>query len=76
MSDSPPVKCERLLGESILLRRVCLDDAEALYEAAIESRAELHPWMPWCPETSSRDDASEWLAERGEAWGLHVRRRW
>jgi hypothetical protein len=34
---------------AIGIRRFLAWDADALYEAADESRRELAVWMPWCP---------------------------
>jgi RimJ/RimL family protein N-acetyltransferase len=68
MSAPPPVQFDQLLGDSILVRRTSPDDVEALYEAAIESRAQLHSFMPWCHAEYSRDDTIEWLAGRGDVW--------
>ncbi len=36
------------------------DDAEALWQAARESVAEVQPWLPWCHAAYSRADAAGW----------------
>jgi len=48
-------------------------DAEALWQAARESVAEVHPWLEWCHPGYSMAEAIEWAesrarlaAERGE----------
>jgi hypothetical protein len=38
----------------IHIRRYELTYIDALYEAVIESRAELSSWMPWCHAEYSR----------------------
>lgn len=44
------------------------DDVDALYEAVIESLAELHVWLPWCHAQYGREDSVEWVSTRAEAW--------
>lgn len=45
----------------VAIRPYRLEDAPALYEAVIESRAELAPWMPWCHPLYSIDDSRAWV---------------
>ncbi len=40
------------------------DDARALWEAARESVAEVHPWLPWCHAGYSMGEAVEWASTR------------
>jgi ribosomal-protein-serine acetyltransferase len=58
-----------LAGEHILLRAFRVDDAEAIYEAVCQSKAELARWLPWCHAEYGRDDTLEFLNHRGEAFG-------
>jgi RimJ/RimL family protein N-acetyltransferase len=58
----------QLKGERVLLRAFRLDDAEAVYEAVCESKAELAPWMPWCHPEYSINDTIDFLKKRGEAF--------
>lgn len=51
--------------ETLLLRAPQPSDAENLYRAIWESKAELMAWMPWCHAAYSVRDAEQWLA------GLH-----
>jgi len=53
---------------AIQIRPYELDDVEALYAAARESIAEVHPWLPWCHPRYARSDASAWVALQVEAW--------
>ena len=46
----------------IRIRPYRLDDAQAVFQAARESLAELQPWMPWCHPSYSLDEARSWLA--------------
>lgn len=52
----------------VALRPYQADDAPLLYEAAIESVADIYPWMPWCHSGYTLADSQEWikicLAER------------
>lgn len=45
----------------VTIRPYRVSDAPALYEAVIESRAELAPWMPWCHPQYSIDDSRSWV---------------
>jgi RimJ/RimL family protein N-acetyltransferase len=42
------------------------DDAEPLFEAARESIADVHPWLPWCHPGYALHEARDW-AERQPA---------
>ena len=42
--------------------------AAALFEAAVESRAEISRWMPWCHEGYSIEDALNWTYPQPAAW--------
>ena len=37
-------------------------DAEHMHAAALESVAEVYPWMAWCHERYSLDEARQWVA--------------
>jgi ribosomal-protein-serine acetyltransferase len=37
-------------------------DAEQMHAAALESVAEVYPWMAWCHERYSLDEARQWVA--------------
>ncbi|MDA1055667.1 MAG: GNAT family N-acetyltransferase [Planctomycetota bacterium] len=39
-----------------------------IYEAVMESKAELSPWMSWCHANYSRQDAATWVEGRPSAW--------
>ncbi|HVJ69860.1 MAG TPA: GNAT family protein [Caulifigura sp.] len=43
-------------------------DIDAIYEAVIESTAELMPWMPWCHAAYARTDTEAWVTARSSAW--------
>ena len=56
------------MTRDILLRQYRSDDVDAIYEAVMESKAELSPWMPWCHTDYSREDAVTWVEGRPSAW--------
>lgn len=37
-------------------------DAQHMHVAALESVAEVYPWMAWCHERYSLDEARQWIA--------------
>ena len=41
-------------------------DAQALWEAARESVAEVGPWLPWCHAEYSLAEALEWIGSRAK----------
>jgi len=41
-------------------------DAEDMHAAALESVAEVYPWMAWCHERYSLDEARQWIAVQEE----------
>ena len=45
----------------ITIRPYRVEDAPALYAAAIESVAEIHPFMPWCHAGLTVDEARAWI---------------
>jgi ribosomal-protein-serine acetyltransferase len=52
----------------IQLRRYQPDDVDAVYEAVMESKAELSPWMIWCHAGYSRQETVTWVEGRADAW--------
>lgn len=56
------------MSNSIHIRRYQPGDVEAVYEAVIESKAELSPWMQWCHAAYSRQDTIAWVDSRADAW--------
>ena len=57
-----------LSSDAILLRAFGLEDAEAIFEAVVESKDELARWLPWCHDKYSIVDALEFLKGRGDAF--------
>ena len=50
-------------GTTIVLRPPTEDDIPRVFEAALSSRNELAPWMPWCHADYSIADAETWIHE-------------
>ncbi len=48
----------------IQIRPYLPGDVDSIYEAVIESRAELAPWMPWCHAEYSKSDTLGWVESR------------
>ena len=59
----------RVATETLIrIRRYDPNDVDAVYEAVMESKAELSFWMPWCHHAYSRKDAAAWVESRPNAW--------
>src|SRR5947209_16152393 len=61
---------EELQGERVLLRPYCESDAQALFEAMIESRDHLRPWMPFADEHQTIDESRNWIIQQMAHWLL------
>jgi ribosomal-protein-serine acetyltransferase len=59
----------RLSDGFVLLRPYRIEDADQFYHAAIESKAELMPWVTWIRENYSLSDAREWVQVLVNRWG-------
>lgn len=70
---------EQLEGERVRLRPYQVGDAEALYEAIVDSRDHLRPWLPFADETEDelRDylvrSIARWLLREGFDTGIWLR---
>jgi RimJ/RimL family protein N-acetyltransferase len=65
---SPP---ERIDASFVVLRRVCVEDAEAVAEAVRQSLDHLRPWMAWAtPEAATEKAQRKRIAE--EAWNAET----
>ena len=49
-------------AEPIAIRPYRIEDARLLHEAAIESMAEVSPWLAWCHPGFTRAEAESWIA--------------
>ncbi|MBI3462334.1 MAG: GNAT family N-acetyltransferase [Planctomycetes bacterium] len=59
---------DHLTNGRIRLRRYRPDDIDPQFEAAIESVAEVHPWLPWCHPEYTREESAAWVQSRQAAW--------
>ena len=57
-----------MLPDDIRIRPYRVEDAPALWEAVVESHAQLAVWMPWCHAAYSLADARDWIAAQVAAW--------
>jgi RimJ/RimL family protein N-acetyltransferase len=64
--EPPEVLC---LPE-VVLRRYTAADVPLLFEAAYESRGPgFTEWMPWCHQSYTLEESSEYVLSREQAWG-------
>jgi ribosomal-protein-serine acetyltransferase len=49
------------LGDGAALRRLALDDLDAVWALVDGERDRLRPWLPWVDATRSIDDQRRWL---------------
>jgi len=61
----------RVIG-SIHIRPYVEDDADAMCEAVLESKAELSAWLPWCHAQYSIEDSRSWISARLKAFPAGV----
>jgi RimJ/RimL family protein N-acetyltransferase len=59
---------DELRGERVLVRPYRLEDAEPLFEAVMESREHLLPWLPWVTQYESLDDARHFIRLFASMW--------
>jgi RimJ/RimL family protein N-acetyltransferase len=52
----------------IIIRPYKIDDATAIYDAAIESVQEVYPFMPWCHPNLSVNDLWKWVNDQISAF--------
>jgi RimJ/RimL family protein N-acetyltransferase len=61
---------EELQGERVLVRPYRESDAQALFEAMIESREYLRPWMPFADEHQTVEESRDWIIQQMAHWLL------
>ena len=59
---------ERIDLDDVHLRRLTLDDVDAVHLAIKDSFAEIHPWMPWCTEPVKLEDQREFVERTFVNW--------
>ena len=59
-------------GPAVRLRRYQPGDAQPLVDAALESTAQVFPWMPWCHPGFSLVESRAWIDHCGTAWDQDV----
>ena len=53
---------------TVRIRPYTTGDEKALFEAARESIADVHPWLPWCHPGYTWDEAASWIALQRSNW--------
>ncbi len=61
------MKCT-FADDRITIRPYQTGDVDALYEAALESRQAVYPWLAWCHPNYSRNDSLSWVSTRKDSW--------
>jgi RimJ/RimL family protein N-acetyltransferase len=61
---------EELRGESVVVRPYRESDAQAIYEARVESRDHIRPWEPWADEQQTVQEQQALLAQWMAEWLL------
>ena len=61
---------EELCGERIVVRPYREGDAQALFEAVVESRDHLRPWLPFADEHQSVEESRDWIIHQVANWLL------
>jgi ribosomal-protein-serine acetyltransferase len=54
--------------DGIRIRRHHRDDAEAMWQAALESTREVFPWLAWCHPGYLLEESRTWLEHCDTAW--------
>jgi ribosomal-protein-serine acetyltransferase len=61
---------EELRGERVVVRPYRESDAQALFEAVVESRDHLRPWLPFADEHQTVDESRNWILQKMANWIL------
>ncbi len=61
---------EELRGDRVLVRPFRDSDAQALFEAMVESRDHLRPWLPFADEHQTVDESRHWIIQQMAHWLL------
>lgn len=61
---------EELRGERVVVRPYRESDAQELFEAMVESRDHLRPWMPFADEHQAVEESRHWIIQQMAHWLL------
>ena len=61
---------EELRGERIIVRPYRQSDAQSLFEAVVESRDHLRPWLPFADEHQTVEESRDWIIHQEANWLL------
>jgi len=59
---------DELRGEQVVVRPYRESDAQDVYEAIVESREHLRPWMPWAGSHQTVEESKDWIIRRMADW--------
>lgn len=51
------------IGPGLSVRRLCLDDSEALFALVARNRERLQPWLPWVEDVRVAADVGRFIAD-------------
>ncbi|MBO0795103.1 MAG: GNAT family N-acetyltransferase [Ktedonobacteraceae bacterium] len=61
---------DELRGERIIVRPYHQGDAPALFEAVVESREHIRPWLPWADQHQKIEDTQDYVIRCMARWLL------
>jgi RimJ/RimL family protein N-acetyltransferase len=64
--------CPGATPDAISIRPYQVDDASALYEAAVESVRDVRPFMPWCRPGLTVEEARRWIKSQISAFEARI----
>jgi len=70
MSDTAARGARSSLAAGVSIRPYRLDDAPWLLDAALESVAEVAPFMPWCRSDLTVEELRNWVESQVEAFAV------
>ena len=56
------------MPDAIHIRRYAAKDVDSIFEAIMESKAELTPWANWCHDEYCKQETAAWVKGRPSAW--------
>jgi RimJ/RimL family protein N-acetyltransferase len=64
----PNIRTFRLADGPLLLRPYLAGDADAVFEAALESIVKVNPWLSWCHPGYTKGESKSWIKTCRTSW--------
>jgi ribosomal-protein-serine acetyltransferase len=64
----PNIRTFRLADGPLLLRPYLAGDADAVFEAALESIVKVNPWLSWCHPGYTKGESKSWIKTCRKSW--------